>query len=382
MDLWASEQIAKDAEGDLPAGDRSEDSEDIEFGERDEDFYARFGARDLTSISKDPPPPLLLNWLAPDGHTILFGPGGVGKGLQAAIWARDLAKARLRVLILDYEDHPTEWSRRIDGLYGEPMPEGAMLHVAPLNAGWTGMRGPIWDQKDDIKAIADRFGADFIVIDSIVPACIGVDASGGDTQGPSLYAGALQFIGLPVLSLAHVPKDGSTQYPFGSAFWHNFARITVNISKAPDGESHVLEMKKHNNYPPRPASVVTVTWKDGLPRSVRETSRTASLQDQIDEVLDRPMTFAELTGALNERADEDIPHKKDSIAKALQRGLKDLPKRYANSGGKWMREGYEPPLVPLTLDGTEVQPLEKRRGTRKQAETSPHVMAPAKSWLS
>lgn len=45
--------------------------------------------------------------------------------------------------------------------------------------------------------------------------------SSGATDAPSSYGAALQHIGLPTLSIAHVTKEGSLKYPFGSVFWHN-----------------------------------------------------------------------------------------------------------------------------------------------------------------
>src|SRR4051812_118896 len=70
----------------------------------------------LGTISTDPPPPMLVGRLDPEGHTILYGPGGVGKGALTCWWIVRLVTDGHRVLILDWEGHATEWARRIRSL--------------------------------------------------------------------------------------------------------------------------------------------------------------------------------------------------------------------------------------------------------------------------
>jgi len=50
------------------------------------DISARLGARLLADISTAPPPPLLIERLDPEGHSILYGTGGAGKGVETAWW--------------------------------------------------------------------------------------------------------------------------------------------------------------------------------------------------------------------------------------------------------------------------------------------------------
>lgn len=340
--------------------------------ETDDQFHERYGSKDITAIPRDPPLPLLIDRLAPDGHTILFGPGGVGKGVTAAWWIVQLVKEGLRVLILDYEDHPTEWSRRIAGLYRQDVPQGQVHHVSPLSAAWKGAGGAIWNQQTDIKAIAERFDAQVLVIDSIVPACVGMDASKGGTDVTSQYSAALQQIGLPALSLAHVTKDGAQTYPFGSVFWHNLARVTYSLSSGPDGVSTLMTMRKHNNYQRRPAVVMTAEWREGIPMEISEKPYGASVADLIDQVLTEPMSLQEVTTRLNALGEEDGHHKPDSVSKALRRGLAASPKRYTIRDKQWMPAGYEPPPRPMTLDGTEMEKAQTRRRSAAKAESSPH----------
>ena len=204
-------------------------------GHRLADLTVNLGARSLLAIPDDPPLPLLLDRLDPEGHTILFGPGGAGKGVLTASWIVGLVNAGRKVLILDYENHPSEWSRRVGGLGGDDA-RRAVVHVAPLSSSWNGQRGAIWHQADEIRALAQEHKPDVLVIDSIVMACAGADPMKPETA--ALYAGALERIGLPALSLAHVTKTEDLRYPFGSAFWHNFARTTWSLK--PDAERAIL----------------------------------------------------------------------------------------------------------------------------------------------
>ena len=65
---------------------------------------SRLGAVSLRDVRSAPPPPLLVGRLDPFGHTLLFGPGGIGKGALASIWIVCAVRAGHRVLILDYEN--------------------------------------------------------------------------------------------------------------------------------------------------------------------------------------------------------------------------------------------------------------------------------------
>jgi hypothetical protein len=298
------------------------------------------GARPLTDVPRGAPPPLLLGKLDPTGHTILFGEGGVGKGTTAAWWIVQLTRLGHRVLVVDYEGHPEEWSRRIFALGGADA-VASVIHVAPLSPQWTGERGPIWVQQDDLRMIADQTACTYVVVDSIVPACTGTDVGSGATDAPSLYRAAVEHIARPVLSIAHVTKEGGSRYPFGSVFWHNLARFTWAITRSPNGTATVLKNRKHNNYERQADVQMTVEWHEGLPREVSERAYSAAIADLIYEVLTEPMTAAQIVAALNADVDEDADKfKKDSVEAALRRGLAaraKQPQRFRLSGGRYGR---------------------------------------------
>ena len=127
------------------------------------------GVRRLDAIPTAPPPDLLVGWLDPEGHTVLLGDGGVGKGTIAAHFIVELVKDGELVPVIDYEDHPTEWARRVAGLGGLGVLE-SVYHVAPLAPAWTGPRGAIWAQAQQLREAADQVRATYVVIDSIVVA--------------------------------------------------------------------------------------------------------------------------------------------------------------------------------------------------------------------
>ena len=172
-------------------------------------------------------------------------------------------------------------------------------------------------------------GATYLVIDSIVPACGGADPT--KPEAASRYAAALEFIGLPALSLGHVTKADALTYPFGSVFFHNLARVTWSLQRK--GDASILTPRKANNYLLPGRFSVTTAWRDGIPREVRERPYSAALADRIAEIIGQPSTVSEIVDALNE-GDEQLVHvKPDSVRAALRRGAKsDL---FMEEGDRW-----------------------------------------------
>lgn len=282
----------------------------------------------LAAIDRSPAPPLLLDRLDPLGPTILYGPGDIGKGTLASSWATRLQAAGRRVLILDYEDHPEEWARRIFGLGGADA-VADIVHVPPLRE-WG---GPLWKHADGVRKLAEAEGRDFVIIDSAAMAAAGIDPS--SPEAPQLISSGLQEVGLPSLTLAHVNRAHDARYPFGSVFWHNLARVTWSFM--PKGEERILVCRKANNYAKPGASTVTATWHMGVLGEVAERLAAWGLLDRIAEVLaDGPAAPRDIATTLNEGVPDGEKTSRQTVAATLSRGLaKDRAFRFTVADGEW-----------------------------------------------
>jgi hypothetical protein len=190
-----------------------------------------------------------------------------------------------------------------------------------------------------LHAAAREHDASLIVVDSVAYAIPGKNPSDPDVA--TAYSEAIQPFGIPVLSLAHMNRMGDGRYPFGSVFWHAGARVTWSLVR--DGEKgSKLTNRKHNNYEWQGAYTVTSDWLDDLPRSVTERSFTATLAERIAEALaDGPMSLAEVVSALSGEGRD--PVKRDSVDKALRRGLTAVPKVWTILEDRWRLVGPEAP---------------------------------------
>lgn len=272
----------------------------------------------LWTISTDPPAPMLIDRLDPAGHTILYGTGGVGKGALACRWISDLVQAGRRILILDYEGHPEEWSRRIAALSPSAHGGDGVRHLVPS--------APLNRSVAEIDLTCDTHAIDYLVIDSAVMAC------GADPLKPesaALYAEALVRIGLPTLSLAHVTKVDDPRYPFGSVFWHNLARMTWSLTGVED--EVLLKHRKHNNYAGLGTFALTITWQDGYLREVWERGYNATiLQRAVDALEDGPLDIAALLVAINDGEHKAV--QRETLRRTLSRSV---PERLRMIGDRY-----------------------------------------------
>lgn len=262
----------------------------------------------LSGIDTSPPPPMLIDRLDPNGHTILYGTGGVGKGALACWWIVQLARIGYRVLILDYEKHPEEWSRRIASLDRRVHETDMIRHLAPSD--------PIKRAATEIAWTCETHDLDLIIVDSAVMAC------GADPLKPEAaaeYASALLDIGRPVLSLAHVTKVDDSRYPFGSIFWHNLARTTWSLT-GDEGET-LLRHRKHNNYQGLGSFSLAITWsEEGQLQEVWERGYNMTILARALDVLTAgPAMLAEILTAIND--DEHKPVARESLRRTLAKAI-------------------------------------------------------------
>lgn len=217
--------------------------------------------------------------------TILFGMGDAGKGWLTCYLALCLLRGEdflgrrttpsLGVLVVDYEDQPDEWKRRVDQLcaaLGWAPPAG--LHYL------SGRAIPFADQIDAVRAIVERRGIDTVIVDSAVSAC------GGDlldTQAAQRLCNTLVALNVTSYLIAHTVKDrtnnkASTMYPYGNIFWHNLPRVTHYIDSRQEYGSRTIDMdiwQRKGNRGKQPPIAVRITFDgDDGPVSVELAGRT------------------------------------------------------------------------------------------------------------
>lgn len=270
----------------------------------------------LSDVDPREPEPLLMDKLHAQEHTILYGDGGTGKGVIAAWWVAMLTRAGHTVLVIDYEYHMNyEWRPRVEGFGGD------MEMVAVLQP-----NRPIWDIAGWLRTQASAY--DYVVIDSVTYACVGEEVEKSVTA--TKYSMAINQLMKPVLSIAHVTKqDASPNHPFGSIFWSNGARVTINVSRLrpedPESPRVLRNMKTNQRGPFRPVQI-DWTWLDndgppgceartcrnvpadqvGMPHHLHESpflaSQNAMIRDAFDRLrftLQRDPTATEVTDLLN-----------------------------------------------------------------------------------
>lgn len=161
--------------------------------------------------------------------TIIFGDGGAAKSYFALYWAGQMVERGMQVLYCDWEWTADEHAERLERLFGPAFPR-----VRHLEA-----HRSLREERDRIARIIRLRNIDYLIFDSVGVAC------GGDPSGSEAcmsYWQTLRQFGVGSLHIAHVtkgPKDGrpDDQKPFGSAFWHNMARMTYNVRGEPLGDN-------------------------------------------------------------------------------------------------------------------------------------------------
>ena len=158
---------------------------------------------------------------------MLYGPGGVGKGVTACWLLLRLVRGGHVPMVLDFEGHAREWGTRLRGLGATEAELGAIHYRAPFGDDWQAATGSLAAVADAVRLDCDRLGVSFVVVDSYSVATSGGDTMGGQAAAREYFTG-LALIGLPSLTLAHV-TGGAERWPprpFGSVFVHNLARET------------------------------------------------------------------------------------------------------------------------------------------------------------
>lgn len=263
-----------------------------------------------------------------DEPTVLFGDGGSLKSRTALLAAATVALGRSvapgldapslagAVIYADWEQSARVARDRLAAMCGKP-PDGIVyLRCAR----------PLVHEAERIARLAMDTRAVLLVVDSI----------GWSAHGPLVnddvaadYFRALRDLGLPSLLVHHVSKAGDTHRPFGSAYWHNGARMTWYAELAGNAAGSnvttiTLLNRKWNDGPVfGPRGLAWTFQSDGGVTVTLGDAPTADLDDvsvplrvRIRQALRAgAMTVAELA--------DDLGAKPDTITRTLTRGKAD-----------------------------------------------------------
>jgi hypothetical protein len=212
----------------------------------------RIGTQTLLDLPKGEPPAQMVHpFMTPDGATILYSAGGIGKGWVSIWLARQLVRQGIPVMILDYEFHPNEWGRRSEAM-GFTEAEMALVHYrAPFSAEWEAARGTLDAVQEFVKADCDRLNIGALVIDSYTTATSTGAELGGQAAAQEFF-GALAFINRPALVIAHVKGDTEKfpARPFGTVFVHNLARETWAVAGSSEDDIEIPWDPNTSKYQP------------------------------------------------------------------------------------------------------------------------------------
>lgn len=213
---------------------------------------------------------LLRPFILTEGASIIFGQGGSGKTFLALAFAACVSLGipflgnpvqQTAVLYVDYESSPSVLKRRMHRLL-EAM---GMAESLPAVFYWPARGVPLAELVLALQRKIRKENIGFVIIDSAVLAA-GADPERSETA--ARYFGALARLGVPSLSVAHVTKRDDDQYPFGSIFYHNSARLTWNV-KLEHSDGNVAHLglfnrKVSDDQPEKPIGLkVTFDGKDG-----------------------------------------------------------------------------------------------------------------------
>jgi hypothetical protein len=297
------------------------------------------GRQTLFDLPHGPAPDQLVDpFLTPEGVTILYGPGGVGKGMLSVYFSLLLVRAGRRVMVVDFESHAGEWGRRARAM-GYTDDELRSVHYrAPFGDAWTAKRGSLLRVADLLRADCDALGVDYLIVDSYTTATSTGDSMGGAPAAQEFYNGIAR-IGRPAAVIAHV-AGGQGKWPdkpFGSIFVHNLARETWAVEQTNEDDDELfdpsvagivpqvmaleLRNKKLNvGRRPRPQFLTFSFQIDGtIDVDHQRPQTTKNVRELIEDVLrqaSKPMSSANIAKAI--AADTGQIVNADTLARKLR----------------------------------------------------------------
>jgi hypothetical protein len=173
---------------------------------------------------------------------ILFAPGGTAKSLLSLAVLGELERRGIPTLVLDWEMDGADQRVRADAL------------DLPKTVRYRRCDQPLVVIADSIRRDVLDHGSQFLLLDSIAPACNGRVE---DAETAIEFMKAWRRIGKGGLAIAHTRSEDGEQRPFGSVFWHNLARSTWFLKRV--GEQATTQLitlgiyhRKANFGPLRP----------------------------------------------------------------------------------------------------------------------------------
>ena len=191
---------------------------------------------------------LVRPFLFDDAVNIVYGSGDSGKSLFTLLLAVAVASGAEvaglvpertgPVLYLDWEDSPQTHQERLRGLCGSL---GVELGAGAVS--YRRMDASLTESAREVRKDIARFGASFVIIDSLGMAC-GGDPS--DASGIIRAMLAARSLGVPVLAIHHIGKDVKDKStPYGSVYASNEARMSWLIESERTGSRLDMVLTNH-----------------------------------------------------------------------------------------------------------------------------------------
>jgi hypothetical protein len=192
-------------------------------------------------MGKQPSPPLPLvggGIMHPEGITIVYGRGGIGKGWIACYAIRALVEEGLRPCVLDFEGFSYEWMQRVYWMGIRETDGVGYIYVdTPLSM-------PV---SNELGYVLETGGYTHVILDSVSMARkIAKDNDSGGADAASELFRAVGRMGKPALMLAHEAKRSAG--PIGSVQYTNLSRLVWHASQS-DKAVVQIEMEKANDRP-------------------------------------------------------------------------------------------------------------------------------------
>lgn len=295
------------------------------------------------------PHPLVGEFLTSEGVTVLYGSRGVGKSYLALYFAWELAKKGERVLILDFEFHPSEWTNRVKAAHVPERDQGFILWCSPDSDEWTNPRGTLKEIAPYLAKDIAELGITYVILDSFSTSTSTGEGMGGQKPAVEFFDGIKELgIDQHVLVLAHTRSDAGNwpTSPWGSSHTGNQAREMWCVQKAEDETdyvpgvaslivNHKLELrctKRSNGTPPLPQFMNIEHAGDNEIRFIVEHPPIRYLKDKIRSILlaggAEGMTSGAIATAVRAEGDP-------CTTKSAYQELRRHPQDFTPTGLKW-----------------------------------------------